>query len=206
MSNDFSLDIVPITPRTGHEPIVSEGGPTGATLADFWSWSSSDLLGNSLRGVLAEYLVGRALGCVNGTARREWDAVDLLTADGVRIVVKTAAYLQTWPHATASKISFDVARKKGWDYSTNTSAVDESRGADVYVFCVFTARHKGQAVQHDLTLNLSYWAFYVASTATLDVALGSQKTIALSTLMQRVQPAKVTYSQLQAAVTQAVST
>ena len=56
MTAEFNLDIVPtISPRSGNEPIVAEDGSTGATLADFWSWSSSDLLGNSLRGVLAEY-------------------------------------------------------------------------------------------------------------------------------------------------------
>ncbi len=30
-------------------------------LCDYWKWSSSDLLSNTLRGVLAEYLVVTAL-------------------------------------------------------------------------------------------------------------------------------------------------
>ncbi|BCJ32304.1 hypothetical protein [Actinocatenispora sera] len=203
MTIEFDLGIVPISPRTGTEPIMGADGPTGATLADFWSWSSSDLLGNSLRGVFAEYLVGRALGCVDGAARREWDAVDLATVDGLRVEVKTGAYLQTWPQTGPSVIKFDVARKKSWDYSTNTSAQIASRGADVYVFCVFTARDQPQAVRDDLTLDTSYWDFYIARTARLDTVLGDQQTITLSALVSRVQPQKATYEQLKAAILRA---
>jgi hypothetical protein len=35
--------------------------PVGATVADFWGWSRSDLLDNTERGVLAEFIVATAL-------------------------------------------------------------------------------------------------------------------------------------------------
>lgn len=44
-----------------------------------------------MRGTSAEYLVGCALGCVNGQTRREWDTDDLPTA-GPRVEVKTSTY------------------------------------------------------------------------------------------------------------------
>ena len=116
--------------------------------------------------------------------------------------MKSAAYLQTWSQSTPSKITFDVAHRRGWDYSTNTTATEQSRGADVYVFCVFTARHKARC-HRDLVLDLTYWDFYVAPTTRLNSVLGDQKNIALSELVRRVEPAKVSYPQLQAAVMQA---
>ena len=52
-----------IKPRryTGKEKIVSCSGEKIATLNDFWSWAYSDVLGNTERGILAEYLVSKAL-------------------------------------------------------------------------------------------------------------------------------------------------
>lgn len=40
--------------------------PTGQTVGDFWAWAFSDVLSNVNRAVLAEWLVGSALGCVGG--------------------------------------------------------------------------------------------------------------------------------------------
>jgi len=49
-------------PRSGGERL-----PFG--MEDFWRWSASDLLSNALRGVLAEFIVARALG-IDTTAAR----------------------------------------------------------------------------------------------------------------------------------------
>ena len=46
---------------TGNEYFSYDDKPTGKLLADFWAWNSSDLLNNTLRGALAEFIVATAL-------------------------------------------------------------------------------------------------------------------------------------------------
>lgn len=59
--------------RLAHDtPFI--GSPV--TLGDFWAWAYSDLLDNTLRGALAEYIVATALG-VNEGVRVNWDPYDL---------------------------------------------------------------------------------------------------------------------------------
>ena len=55
------------TPKSGEEQIRGD-------LLGFWRWAYSQTLDNALRGVLAEYLVGLALGGPDRDARVEWDA------------------------------------------------------------------------------------------------------------------------------------
>jgi hypothetical protein len=50
--------------------------------------TASDLVSNSTRGVLAEFIVARALGLDTGV-RTEWQAFDLETASGKKIEVKS---------------------------------------------------------------------------------------------------------------------
>ncbi len=81
--------------KTGNEPLHQDGNPLGETLLDFWRWSASDLVSNATRGVLAEYIVATALGLAGGV-RVEWDPFDLLSQEGAKIEIKSAAYLQSW--------------------------------------------------------------------------------------------------------------
>jgi len=46
---------------TGTEPIVN-GDRKISDLLSFWQWAYSDLIGNTERGALAEYIVACALG------------------------------------------------------------------------------------------------------------------------------------------------
>ncbi|BDP40901.1 hypothetical protein DAETH_08700 [Deinococcus aetherius] len=108
---------------------------------EFWQWAYSDFLSNALRGVLAEYIVARALGCTQ-RPRVEWDAYDLRTDAGLKIEVKSAAYLQSWQQKRLSPIRFDIGLKRGWDAETNVNALQASRSADVYVFCVFKTQER----------------------------------------------------------------
>ncbi|WP_411876819.1 hypothetical protein [Vulcanococcus limneticus] len=73
------------------EQLHANGALLGVSLQQFWQWAGSDLISNSQRGILAEFLVAHALGVDSGV-RTEWDA------------------------------------------STNTSATEADRPADVYVF------------------------------------------------------------------------
>ena len=45
----------------GNEPFTLHGSGTSIMLQDFWRWAYSDLLNNTHRGVLAEFLVHSAL-------------------------------------------------------------------------------------------------------------------------------------------------
>ena len=64
----------------------------------FSQWAYSDVSSNASRGILAEYIVASALGIAAAT-RREWDAYDLETQDGVKLEIKSASYLQSWAQA-----------------------------------------------------------------------------------------------------------
>ena len=57
---------------TGDEPIA--GADVG--VRDFWAWCLSDLRTNTVRPMLAEFLVARAVGAEQQT-RIEWDAYDV---------------------------------------------------------------------------------------------------------------------------------
>ena len=43
--------------KSGSEPLHANGTPLGVSLQQFWQWSGSDLISNSQRGILAEFLV-----------------------------------------------------------------------------------------------------------------------------------------------------
>lgn len=175
---------------TGREEFKSHGVNTGFSVTSFWQWSASDLLGNAMRGLVAEYLVAHKLGCTT-KPRTEWDAYDVLTDDGIEVEVKSSAYLQSWNQTHLSVLSFSVAKTQGLDGLTNIAAPTKCRQADVYVFCVLA--HKDKATVDPL--NLDQWQFYVISTDVLDAALGDQKTAVLDTL-RRIGATEVAYEEL----------
>ncbi len=188
------LPAVIVARRTGTEAFHSAGIAVGFDLTAFWQWAASDLAGNALRGILAEFLVAKATGA-GADVRAEWDACDLRTDAGVRIEVKSAAYLQSWSQRRYSSIGFDIAPKRGWDAATNTSAASACRTADVYVFALLAHQDKATLDPLDLT----QWRFYVASARTLDAHFGAQKRIALSSLT-KVASKPVSYNDLAATV------
>lgn len=145
---------------------------------DFWKWAFSDFMSNSLRGILAEYIVACALNCTDHL-RKEWDAFDLKMDDGTKIEVKSSGYLQSWHQDNNhSAVRFDIGLKKAWDAETNTSLKEPTRSADIYVFSVFSAKDKVTANP----LDLSQWFFLVCSSKFLNEKFGMQKTIGLSSL------------------------
>ena len=48
--------------KTGKELLRTNGTKTAFTLLDFWRWDASDLLNNTTRGRLTEFIVGSAVG------------------------------------------------------------------------------------------------------------------------------------------------
>jgi hypothetical protein len=164
--------------KTGAEAFHLDGEPLGEKILSFWQWSSSDLLGNALRGVLAEYIVSLDVPC-DSDFRDQWDAYDLVARDGTKIEVKSSSYLQSWKQKKNSAISFGIQPTFGWDAKTNTQSKALKRQADVYVFCVLSHQDKSSVDP----LNLSQWDFYVLATHILDHEIPDQKTITLSSLL-----------------------
>ncbi|MGW5524857.1 hypothetical protein [Gordonia sp. NPDC003950] len=185
--------------RTGSEPFTFHADAQGATLNSFWSWAASDLLSNTLRGQLAEFIVGLALDCVDVRLRREWDAFDLKTDDGITVEVKSTAYLQSWGTTRSDSRRFDISESTAWHADTNTSATSASRPADVYVFCVHTAENRNVADP----LRLDQWDFYVVSTTRINLILGQQKSIALSVLPKALDTSPVAFGEVADAVRRA---
>ena len=119
-SNMSELKEIEITKRSGDEKFRDGNNNLDFNLLSFWQWSSSDIVSNATRGILAEYIVGKALGCIKEEdIRDEWGAYDLATQAGVRIEVKSAAYVQSWQQSRLSKIRFNVPKTLGWDKETN---------------------------------------------------------------------------------------
>ncbi|MFZ2272174.1 hypothetical protein ACTXOY_11295 [Corynebacterium variabile] len=184
----------------GEEQIRDEHGVPRGSLLGFWRWAYSQTLDNALRGVLAEYLVGLALGGPDRDARVEWDPYDLTTPDGVKIEVKSTAYLQSWAQKRKSTLVFNIPETNAWDSATGSWGLSRARQSDMYVFCVFNAVEPETADPLDMT----QWDFYVAPTSRVNAALGGQKTVVLSSLKSRVAPEKVTFTGLADAVRRAV--
>jgi hypothetical protein len=191
------LDALNTRRKTGNEPFHIDGEPLKNSLLEFWQWSSSELVGNALRGMLAEYIVGSALGCV-GEVRTQWDAYDLLTPDGIKVEVKSGAYLQSWKQNKLSAIQFGIRPTWTWEARKNRALRERLRQADVYVFCLLKHREKDSIDP----LNMSQWDFYVIPTSVLDERLGNQQTVSLSRLL-RLEPTATDYLGLSGAVREA---
>ena len=190
--------------KTGREPFHTGQRFSDFTLLDYWQWAESDLMNNARRGIVAEYLVARAVGAAN-RPREEWVGVDVETADGIKIEVKCSAYVQAWQQEKLSAFTFDIApRESSWSPATNqTIQYDPPRRlADVYVFCVL-GDESGALPD---PLDLADWRFYVVATAVLNRERPHGKSISmrpLEALIRRTQSDAVRYDDLAGAIRRA---
>lgn len=189
-----NLDAITVARKTGNERFRLGTQPTEFNLLGFWQWMGSDLTNNTYRGMLAEYIVACDLGVHTGT-RTEWDAFDLVTSEGIKVEVKSAAYVQSWFQKKHSYIKFKICSTIGWDAQTNTYGEQRKRQADVYVFCLL--KHKEKATLNPL--DLSQWDFFVLPTAVLNEKLPEKESIALSSLL-RLNPVKVDFGAIGATI------
>lgn len=178
----------------GSEIFVANGKNEAFDLVSFWSWSCSDLFSNTLRGILAEYIISKAIGSPS-EVREEWASYDLISSDNIKVEVKSASYIQSWQQSKPSKITFGIQPTYGWDSATNIYSNQKQRQSDVYVFCVFT--HLDQATANPL--DLDQWSFYIIPTKTLDQACKQQKTISLSRLL-KLNPIKASFNDIHNAI------
>jgi hypothetical protein len=181
--------------KSGRERFRDGANELDFDLLSFWQWSTSNLLSNATRGIVAEYIVARALDADFEGVRDEWAAYDLSTKDGIKVEVKSSAFLQSWYQEQLSRVSFVVPRTRAWDPSTSTMNELSVRQADVYVFALLAHQDK-QTVE---PLDVSQWTFYVLPTSVLDGRTRSQHSITLPTLCELCTRA-VRYHELRAAV------
>ena len=185
--------------KTGEEPFHADGQDLDFDLLSFWQWATSDLVSNATRGRFAEYVVARALELATDAVRDEWAAFDLQTPSGVKIEVKSAAYVQSWHQKALSAITFVVPKTRAWDAESNTQAHEARRQADVYIFALLA--HTDKATVDPL--NVNQWQFYVLPTATLDARTRSQHSITLRSL-EKLCGGAVRYAELREAVYRAL--
>jgi hypothetical protein len=142
------------------------------TVGEFWQWAFSNMLGNTTRGVFAEFLVGKALGGdVLSRPRIEWDSCDL-DYQGYKIEVKSSAYVQSW-HRSGDRPTqprFGVGERKSWIAEENRYVEIPGRYNDCYVFCLY-------AGDREQVLDVAMWEFYVITTGRLEGVLRAENNL-----------------------------
>ena len=166
--------------------LEASNSATEVCIEDFWAWSVSDLVSNATRGILAEFVVAKALGIPCAGVRNEWAAYDLRTLFNITVEVKSAAYVQSWFQKDYSKIGFGVKATRAWNPVTNKPSDEPKRQAQVYVFALL--HHKDQDSIDPI--DLDQWAFYVLPTKVLDERTRSQHSITLKSLMAPADPGR----------------
>jgi hypothetical protein len=94
----------------------------------------NSLISNIYRGLIAEIIVGEALGKDWHMCSGDWRGWDFEHRDGCRLEVKQSAARQTWtgPRA-ATKPIFDIRARSGYFEGADWIA-DPRRFAEIYVF------------------------------------------------------------------------
>lgn len=190
----MTLPPIRLGQKTGHEPFVYQGRPCKANLLDFWQWSASNLVDNTLRGMLAEFIVALAIDRLD-TVRCEWRPFDLETNAGARIEVKSAAYVQSWFQKDHSRIRFGISPTRSWSSETNATDADRKRQADVYVFALLHHRDQ-ETIQ---PLNLDQWTFFVMATSELDKRVPGRKSLSLK-MLESLNLTRCSFSELAASI------
>jgi hypothetical protein len=170
--------------RSGRETFHQKGHTLDFDIQSFWQWGFSDLLSNSLRGVLAEFLVAQALGLDLAMPRDEWGSYDLVLPDGRKIEVKASGYLQSWHQDQLSKVVFDIKPTLAWDPATNKFEKRKKRQSDIYIFALLQSKDKTRVDPMDL----DQWAFYILPTQILDQKMGEKKSVSLKQLEALTSP------------------
>ena len=145
-------------------------------LVRFYRWAFGDLTASdSDIGVIGEFLVGDALGCLP-TERKTQAVFDLVTGDGVSIEVK--ATTRTVPRVTRDPVC-------KWSVSDQRTALEGRRElADVWVFLAakFPASLRSRpAARTQLSVfDPKYWTCWVVPGETVR-ASGCRKSVSQAT-------------------------
>lgn len=202
-ANQQYLGPVKVVRKNGLETFQQNGISQKFTLNEFWSWSTSDLVLNITRGLLAEFIVAKALDAASNV-RIAWDAFDITTPEPekIKVEVKSAAYLQSWSQDKLTSIKFDVEKTTPPNEDKGGYGGELRRAASVYVFALLAEKDKNKVDP----MNLDQWEFYVVPTKSLDKRKRSQQSITLNSLLaeqSELKMEKSNFSDLKTAVKRA---
>lgn len=146
-------------------PFLLDGRPIDLTVTSFWAWAYSGLIDNKNRGVLAEFIVAKALK-IKTTAHDPWGTHDLISTAGTAVEVKSTGYLQAWNQRRLSRPVWQSLRSRrsettadgGWLLADARSAKGQ-----IFALCLFTATDHVRANP----LNLDQWAFWLVPGADI---------------------------------------
>ncbi len=185
----MTLPEIIVKKKNGTEIFLNKSQPLNFNLSDFWSWNQSDLIENRTRGILAEFIVKKALE-IESDKRIEWDNFDLITNKGKRLEIKSAAYIQSWEQKKYSVINFGISPTVGTKDNPEYDGI-KRRWSDFYVFCLL--KNKDQKTINPLDVN--QWTFFVLKTEILNKYKSEQKTIRLNSLLE-LRPTECEFSEL----------
>ena len=185
-----TLDKIEQSTKKGDEPLLCQNSRLPITIKDFWAWSASDIMSNTTRSRFAEFIVATATNVDLGIPRQEWQSYDLLTPEGIKIEVKSSAYIQSWYQKKISTIIFSIKPARLWNSGNGKQEPNVKRHADIYVMCLL--KNKNQNTINPL--DMDQWDFYVLSRIELDNYKRSQYSITLKSLEKLTNP--VSYVQL----------
>ena len=154
------------------------------SLVNLWQWAYSDIVANTNRGVLAEFIVATALKDCQ-IVRSNWAEYDVKTPDGVKVEVKSSAYSQSWAQKDFSKPRFGIGKTFGWDPDTDKQADSRGRHSDVHVFCLLAYRGDKRTLN---PLDLGQWEFYVVPTSAIEAEFGDGQSISLLQVQRLAEP------------------
>ena len=188
----------------GSERFSLNGNEINLSICDFWRWAYSDFSDNVYRSVHGDFLVASSIGTSSASLCRGksvYRHFDIISKEGYRIEIKTAAYVQSFDGNYPDHISFRIAPIKGTETGPYySSSVPRKRHSDLHVFCLY----KGLTV-NDSHLNIDLWEFFVLPTKVLDEKRTTKKTISLSSLLH-LSPIKCDYNGISEAINKAMNT
>jgi len=138
---------------------------------------------NVVRGVLAEFLVARAVGD-RTSARHAWSDWDVTVPNGPKIEVKSGGYLNSWTMRRLSRIEFNGLWGRRWDEATLKRDTAPTVIADVFVFAVHTCVMPASYNPRDLR----QWEFYVVSSDIIKARTAPKRRISLKFVQSHSAP------------------
>jgi len=192
---------MPIGLMSGDELFYNTCNEKTVTIKDFWSWCMSDFSGNTIRGVLAEFIVANALGIQLCSAREEWAAYDL-KYDDAGIEVKCSSFWQSWQYGKSPTLQYDISESHFFDPLIGYTN-EIRRASSVYVFCLFGKEDKEKKCNNEEmpdVMDMNNWSFFVASTEQINDVYKKQKKATLNSLKKNLKISALKYSQIKDAV------